>query len=328
MSVKKAVIAFGGNAILKEDERGTLQEQLLHCKETCQALLDIVERGYGLIIVHGNGPQVGNLLIQVEEAQGKTPPLPLEVCVAATQGTMGFMLEMEMRNQLIGRGLKKEVTTLVTQVVIEPDIERFEHPTKPVGPFYTKEQAERLRLERHWEIVEDSHRGYRRVVPSPRPVEILEAETIKFLAEAGHIIIAGGGGGIPLVREGGHLAGIEAVIDKDYTASLLAREIGADLFIILTRVPRVALHFGTPQERPLDRMTSEEARGYLAAGHFPPGSMGPKISAALEFVAATGKEVLITSPEVLASALEGRTGTRIVKDSRGDPVGRPVDSRQ
>ncbi|MFN3467254.1 MAG: carbamate kinase [Candidatus Brocadiales bacterium] len=315
MSVKKAVIAFGGNAILKEKERGTLQEQLLHCKETCQALLDIVEKGYGLIIVHGNGPQVGNLLIQVEEAQRKTPALPLEVCVAATQGTMGFMLEMEMRNQLLLRRLNKEVTTLVTQVVVEPDMERFEHPTKPVGPFYTKKHAEKLRRERHWEIVEDSHRGYRRVVPSPRPIEILEAGTIKSLAETGHIVIAGGGGGVPLVREDGHLVGIEAVIDKDYTASLLAREVGADLFIILTRVPGVALYFGTPKERPLDRMTSKEARGYLDAGHFPPGSMGPKISAALEFVEATGKEVLITSPEALASALEGKTGTRIMKNS-------------
>jgi carbamate kinase len=313
VSIKKAVIAFGGNAILKENERGTIQEQLLHCKETCQALLDIVERGYELIIVHGNGPQVGNLLIQVEEAQRKTPPLPLEVCVAATQGTMGFMLEMEMRNQLRERRLEKEVTTLVTQVVIEPDIEKFEHPTKPVGPFYTKEQAESLRCERRWEVMEDSHRGYRRAVPSPRPIEILEAKTIKALAEAGHIVIAGGGGGIPLVRQDGCLVGIEAVIDKDYTASLLAREIGADLFIILTRVPRVALYFGTPQEKPLSHMTSEEARRYLADGHFPPGSMGPKISAALEFVEVTGKEVLITSPEALASALEGGTGTRIIK---------------
>lgn len=313
MSVKKAVIAFGGNAILKENERGTIQEQLLHCKETCQALLGIVEKGYALIVVHGNGPQVGNLLIQVEEAHRKTPPLPLEVCVAATQGTMGFMLEMEMRNQLIERAIKREVTTLVTQVIIEPAREKFEHPTKPVGPFYTKGQAERLHRERHWEIVEDSHRGYRRVVPSPRPIEILEAGTIKALTDAGHIIIAGGGGGIPLVRENGHLVGIEAVIDKDYTASLLAREIGADLFIILTRVPRVALYFGTPQEKPIDCMKAEEARNYLEAGHFPPGSMGPKISAALEFVEATGKEVLITSPEVLASAIEGKTGTRIVK---------------
>ncbi len=314
--IKKAVIAFGGNAILKENEKGTVQEQLLHCKETCQVLLDIVERGYELIVVHGNGPQVGNLLIQVEEAQRKTPPLPLEVCVAATQGTMGFMLEIEMRNQLVSRGLKKEVTTLVTQVVIEPDMEKFEHPTKPVGPFYTKEQAERLRRERHWEIIEDSHRGYRRVVPSPRPIEILEAETIKSLVERGHIIIAGGGGGIPLTREDGCLVGVEAVIGKDYTASLLAREIGADLFIILTRVPRVALYFGTPQERPISCMTSREARNYLDAGHFPPGSMGPKISAALEFVETTGKEVLITSPEALATALEGRTGTRIIKNSR------------
>ncbi|HHT9121204.1 MAG TPA: carbamate kinase, partial [Candidatus Hypogeohydataceae bacterium YC41] len=283
-------------------------------KETCQALLDIVEKGYELIIVHGNGPQVGNLLIQVEEAQGKTPPLPLEVCVAATQGTMGFMLEMEMRNQLLERGLKKEVTTLVTNVVIEPDMEKFEHPTKPVGPFYTKEQAERIHRKRHWEIVEDSHRGYRRVVASPRPIEVLEAETIRTLADQGHIVIAGGGGGIPLVKENGRLVGIEAVIDKDYTASLLAREVEADLFIILTRVPRVSLYFGSSQEKPLECMTSKEAREYLEAGHFPPGSMGPKISAALEFVESTGKEVLITSPEVLASALEGKTGTRITKN--------------
>ncbi|MDO8137148.1 MAG: carbamate kinase [Candidatus Brocadiales bacterium] len=315
MGVKKAVIAFGGNAILKEKERGTVSEQLQHCRETCDALLDILDKGYELIIVHGNGPQVGNMLIQMEEAGGKTPSLPLDVCVAATQGTMGFMLEIEMRNQLRERGIEREVTTLVTQVVIDPDIEKFEHPTKPVGPFYSAQRAEELRQEKHWEIVEDSHRGFRRVVPSPRPVQILGIQTIKSLVERGHIIIAGGGGGIPLLREeGGRMVGVEAVVDKDYTASLLAREVEAELFIILTRVPGVAIGFRTERERFLDRLTVQEARKYLASGEFPPGSMGPKVSAALDFVEATGQEVLITAPEVLKQALEGLTGTRLVKD--------------
>lgn len=314
MKVKKAVIAFGGNAILKENERGTVSEQLRHCRETCEAMLYIIEMGYELIIVHGNGPQVGNLLIQMEGAKNKTPALPLEVCVAATQGTMGFMLEMEMRNQLQERGLEKEVTTLVTQVVIDPDIERFEHPTKPVGPFYTAQRAEELRHERRWVMVEDSHRGFRRVVPSPKPVEILGIQTIKSLVEWGHIVITAGGGGIPILRRDGDLlVGIEAVIDKDYTASLMAREVGAELFVILTRVEKVAINFGTEVEKFLDRMTAREARDYLAAGHFPPGSMGPKISAALEFVEATGHEVLITAPEVLRPALGGLTGTRLLR---------------
>lgn len=317
MGVKKAVIAFGGNAILKEKERGTVSEQLQHCRETCDALLDILDKGYELIIVHGNGPQVGNMLIQMEGVRDKTPSLPLDVCVAATQGTMGFMLEIEMRNQLRERGIEREVTTLVTQVVIDPDIEKFEHPTKPVGPFYSAQRAKELRQEKHWEIVEDSHRGFRRVVPSPRPVQMLGIQTIKSLVERGHIIIAGGGGGIPILRkEGGRMVGIEAVIDKDYTASLLAREVGAELFIILTRVPGVAVGFGTERERFLDRLTVQEARKYLASGEFPPGSMGPKVSAALDFVEATGQEVLITAPEVLKQALEGLTGTRLVYDSR------------
>ncbi|MFQ5862401.1 MAG: carbamate kinase [Candidatus Brocadiales bacterium] len=314
MAIKKAVIAFGGNAILKEGERGTVREQLRHCSETCAALLDIVDKGYELVIVHGNGPQVGNMLLRVEGALGKAPELPLDVCVAATQGTMGFMLEIEMRNQLKERGRAKEVTTLMTQVVVDPERERFEHPTKPVGPFYGKERAEELRREKHWDIVEDSHRGFRRVVPSPRPVEILGIGTIRSLINGGHIVIAAGGGGIPVLRrEGEHLTGVEAVIDKDYTASLMAREVEAELFIVLTRVESVAIHFGTIEEKPLRRITPSEARDYLAQGEFPPGSMGPKISATLEFVEATGHEVLITAAEKLKPALDGLTGTRLVK---------------
>jgi len=316
MAIKKAVIAFGGNAILKEGERGTIREQLRHCRETCDALLDIVEKGYELVIVHGNGPQVGNMLLRAEGAREKVPELPLDVCVAATQGTMGFMLEIEMRNQLRGRGLAKEVTTLMTQVVVDPDRERFEHPTKPVGPFYSKERAEELMREKHWDIVEDSHRGFRRVVPSPRPVEILGIETVRSLVRQGHIVIAAGGGGVPTLKtNGGCLVGVEAVIDKDYTASLMAREVRAELFVILTRVEFVAVHYGTAEERPLRRITTAEAGDYLAQGEFPPGSMGPKITAALEFVLATGHEVLITAAETLRPAMDGLTGTRIVKSN-------------
>ncbi len=314
MAIKKAVIAFGGNAILQEGDRGTVREQLRHCSETCEALLDIIGKGYELVIIHGNGPQVGNMLLRVEGARGRAPELPLDVCVAATQGTMGFMLEIEMRNRLKARGLVKDVTTLMTQVVVDPDRERFEHPTKPVGPFYDKERAEELRQEKSWDIVEDSHRGFRRVVPSPRPIEILGVETVRSLINQGHIVIAAGGGGVPVLRRNGeHLTGAEAVIDKDYTAALMAREVGAELFIILTRVESVAVGFGTAQEKPLRRITAAEARDYLAQGEFPPGSMAPKISAALEFVEATGHEVLITAAETLRPAMDGLTGTRIVK---------------
>ncbi len=316
MTIKSAVIAFGGNAILKEGERGTVREQLRHCRETCEALLDIVGKGYELVIVHGNGPQVGNMLLRMEGARGEAPELPLDVCVAATQGTMGFMLEIEMRNRLKGRGITKDVTTLMTQVVVDPEREKFEHPTKPVGPFYNKKRAEELRQERHWDIVkvEDSHRGFRRVVPSPRPVEILGIDTVRLLIDKGHIVIAAGGGGVPLIRtNGGAVTGVEAVIDKDYTAGLMAREVGAELFVILTRVESVCLNFGTENERPLRRITTAEAGDYLAQGEFPPGSMAPKVSAALEFVEATGHEVLITAAETLRPAMDGHTGTRIIK---------------
>ncbi|MCQ4573822.1 MAG: carbamate kinase [Candidatus Brocadiales bacterium] len=316
MAIKKAVIAFGGNAILKQGERGTIREQLTHCRETCDALLDIVGTGYELVIVHGNGPQVGNMLLRAEGVRGKVPELPLDVCVAATQGTMGFMLEIEMRNRLKERGLDKEVTTLMTQVVIDPDRERFEHPTKPVGPFYDEERAGELRRERHWDIVEDSHRGFRRVVASPRPVEILGIETIRSLINKRHIVIAAGGGGVPVLRRNGErLSGVEAVIDKDYTAGLMAREVGAELLIVLTRVESVCVNFGGPDEKPLRRITTAEARDYLARGEFPAGSMAPKISAALEFVEATGHQVLITAAGTLKPAMDGLTGTRIVKGS-------------
>ena len=315
MAIKRVVIAFGGNAILKESDGGTVREQLRHCRETCEGLLEIVPQGYELVIVHGNGPQVGNMLLRVEGTRGKAPELPLDVCVAATQGTMGFMLEIEMRNRLAERGLVKEVSTLMTQVVVAPDRESFEHPTKPVGPFYDKERARELREDKGWNMVEDSHRGFRRVVPSPRPVEIIGINTIRSLVDKRHIVIAGGGGGVPVLKKDGtpRLAGVEAVVDKDYTAGLMAREVEAELFIILTRVESVSVGFGTADERPLPRITPGEARDYLAQGEFPAGSMGPKISAALEFVEATGHEVLITAAETLRPAIDGRTGTRLVK---------------
>jgi carbamate kinase len=317
MAIKRAVVAFGGNAILKESGGGTVREQLRHCRETCDGLIDIIERGYELVIVHGNGPQVGNMLLRVEGARGRAPELPLDVCVAATQGTMGFMLEIEMRNRLRERGLVKEVSTLMTQVVVDPDRGSFEHPTKPVGPFYNKGRAVELRDEKGWDMVEDSRRGFRRVVPSPRPVKIIGIDTIRSLVDRGHVVIAGGGGGVPVIRRdgGARLAGVEAVVDKDYTASLMAREVEAELFIILTGVESVAVSFGTAEERSLSGITTGEARDYLARGEFPAGSMGPKISAALEFVEATGNEVLITAADALRPAVDGRTGTRIVKET-------------
>jgi len=313
MKQRIALIAFGGNALLPENERGLQEEQMRHAQQAARLMVHIVRKGYELIIVHGNGPQVGNLLIQMEEAVTKIPPFSLDVCDAMTEGSMGFMLEKAVVNELRTHSIDKEVATLVTQVVVDRNDPAFAAPTKPVGPFYTKYRSQALAKEKKWTMVEDAGRGYRKVVPSPKPIDVVPKWVIRDLVCAGRIVIAAGGGGIPVIINGrGLFEGVEAVIDKDYVSSLIAREVKVDLFIILTGTERVFLDFATPQQRPVDTLSVGQAREYLAQGQFPRGSMGPKIQAAIEYIEAGGQEVLITSASHLKAALLKRSGTRIV----------------
>ena len=310
-----AVVAFGGNALLRPEDHGTVAEQLARAEEAASWLIEFATRGHDLVIVHGNGPQVGQVMIQMEEAATKIPPGTLDVAVAQTEGSMGYLLEIALRNRLAAAGAEREVTTVVTLVVVDRDDPGFAEPQKPIGPFFSPYRAEILQRDQDWKMVEDAGRGYRKVVASPRPVEILGVAAISDLVAHGHFVIAGGGGGIPVVRDrNGHLAGVEAVIDKDHTSSLLARELAADLFILLTGVPRVIKNFGKKTQQALPVLALAEARRLLSRGQFPKGSMGPKIQASIDFVAATGKTALITDVEHLAAALAGQNGTRIVPD--------------
>lgn len=312
--MKLAVVAFGGNALLRSEDHGTQEEQIARAKQAARWLAEIVRHGYKLIVVHGNGPQVGNILVQAEEASTKIPPQSLDVCVAQTEGSIGFMLQQAIRNRLESVGLGAgEVATILTEVEVDPADPAFKRPTKPIGPFFTRYRAEALERDLGWTMKEDSGRGWRHVVPSPKPLRILNVNTVSRMLDAAAVVIAAGGGGIPVVKgRDGQWRGIEAVIDKDYASAKLAAELNADLFLILTGVPKVALDYGKPSQRDVDRLTVAEAEKHLAEGQFPPGSMGPKIESAIEFVKATGKQVLITDVDVLREALQGNGGTTIV----------------
>jgi carbamate kinase len=325
-----AVVAFGGNALLGRDDVGTVDEQKLHAEEAAGWLTGFLRRDHDLVIVHGNGPQVGQVLIQMEEAATKVPPATLDVAVAQTEGGMGYLLELALRNRLAAEGIDREVSTVLSLVVVDRDDPGFESPSKPIGPFFSRWRAESLKRDHGWAMVEDSGRGWRKVVASPRPLEVLGLGGVRRLLARGDVVIAGGGGGIPVVRgPDGTLVGVEAVIDKDRTAALISRHLKADLLIILTGVPEVRQRFGKPGEKPLPELTLRRARRLLARGEFPPGSMGPKIESAVEFVAASGNPVLITDIDHLAEALAGRAGTAIVPDrSRSRPAAgrRPKES--
>ncbi len=313
MKRRLALIAFGGNALLPESQRGLQEEQMRNAQTAAQLMVHIVKKGYELIIVHGNGPQVGNILIQMEEAVTKIPPFSLETCDAMTEGSMGYMLEKAIINELRRNSIDKEVATLISQVVVDPNDAAFQNPTKPVGPFYTKYRAQMLVREKKWTMVEDAGRGYRKVVPSPKPIDVVPKWIIRDLVRDGKIVIAAGGGGIPvIITSRGLFQGVEAVIDKDYAASLLAREVGVDLFIILTGTDRVYLNFGKPDQKECPVLTVDEAEQHLKQGQFPAGSMGPKIRAAIEYIRNGGREVLITSAANLKAALLNRSGTKIV----------------
>ena len=308
-----AVVAFGGNALLRPEDRGTQEEQIARAKQAARWLAEIVRHGYRLIVVHGNGPQVGNILVQAEEASTKIPPQSLDIAGAQTQGSIGFMLQQAIRNRLEAIGIGGEVSTVLTEVEVDATDPAFKRPTKPIGPFFTRYRAEALERDLGWTMKEDSGRGWRHVVPSPKPLRIMNINTIEHMLDAAAVIVAAGGGGIPVVKgRDGQWRGIEAVIDKDYASALLAANLKADLFIILTGVERVSLDYNKPTQREVERMTVAEAEGHLADGQFPAGSMGPKIESALQFVKASGQQVLITDVEVLHEALEGKNGTLIV----------------
>ncbi len=309
---KLAIVSIGGNALIRRGEKGTIEEQFEHTKAAMVAVARIIDMGYNVVITHGNGPIVGYMVIQNEAAKDTVPPMPLYVCDADSEGGIGFVIQQTLYNRLKEIGKHRDVATIVTQVVVDRNDPAFLNPTKPIGPFYKKEEAYLLAREKRWVVKEDSRRGYRRVVPSPRPLKVVEAGVIKGLAESGVIVIAVGGGGVPVVEHSdGTLEGIDAVIDKDLATSCLAREIRAELFINLTQIDRAYVNFGKADQRGLDRMTLEVARRYLSQGEFAPGSMGPKIEAAIEFLEIGGKEVLITTPELIDEAMEGKAGTKI-----------------
>jgi len=310
-----AVIAFGGNALLRPTDHGTQEEQFTLAWKASRWLYEIINRGYELAIVHGNGPQVGNIMIQVEEAITKIPPQSLDVAVAQTQGSMGFMLANQLRNRFIEEQIEKDIAAVLTEVVVDRDDPAFDNPTKPVGPFFTSYRANLLMQEQGWQMVEEIGRGWRKVVASPMPRRILGSRMLRRMVTGGAVLVAGGGGGIPVYQDvGGYYRGVEAVIDKDYVASILARDLEADLFIVLTNVPMVAEHYGRPDQHWLRTLPVGRARELLEAKQFPPGSMGPKVRAAIQFVEATGKEVLITDAEHLKQALERKAGTFIVAE--------------
>jgi carbamate kinase len=312
-ATKLAVVAFGGNALLRPEDRGTQEEQIARAKQAARWLAEVVRHGYKLIVVHGNGPQVGNILVQNEEASTKIPPQTLDVCVAQTEGSMGFLLQQAIRNRLDSIGVSGDVATILTEVEVDPTDVAFKRPTKPIGPFVTRYRAEALTRDLGWTMREDAGHGWRHVVPSPRPLRILNLQTIVHMLDSAAVVIAAGGGGIPVVRgRDGQWRGVEAVIDKDFASSLLASELHAEMYVVLTGVAKVSIDFEKPSEKALDRITVAEATRYLAEGQFPAGSMGPKIEAAIQFVNRGGKQVLITDVEHLRDALQGNDGTLVV----------------
>ena len=309
----KIVVALGGNAISRQDEKGDIPDQIRNCHRTAEYLVDLVAAGHKVVVTHGNGPQVGNILRRVEAARSSVYPLSLDICGAHSQGGIGYLLQREINNVFKSRGIDKIGYTIITQCLVDAQDPAFKNPTKPVGPFFTREQIEPM-IKGGWNAIEDAGRGWRRVVPSPMPRAIVEEGVIKQAIEFGDVAICCGGGGIPVVETKGGLEGLEGVIDKDHATSLLARNIGADLMIITTGIEKVAINFNKPDQKELDHITVAEAGKFLAQGHFPAGSMGPKIQASINFTKATGNDVIITLPEMILAALQGRTGTRIVKN--------------
>ena len=310
---KIAVVAFGGNALLRANEIGTIEQQEKNTLDTCEKLISLLRNGFNIIITHGNGPQVGNILLRNEAgySQYKIPKMPLDICVADSQGGIGYMIERQMRNAISKTNLRRNVVAVITETLVDINDPAFTNPTKPIGPYYLKEEAELLAKANNWIFKEDARkRGWRKVVASPIPIDIMNKKVIKDLVNHGHIVIAVGGGGIPVYwhADTKYLEAIEAVVDKDLASSVLARNIKADRFYIITDVSQVCINFNKPNQKALNKLSVSEARKYYDAGEFPPGSMGPKILAAIEFVEATGNEAIITSESEIGKE---NCGTRI-----------------
>jgi carbamate kinase len=313
--MKRAVVALGGNAISKAGEPDTIASQFANTRASLGGIVELLRAGYDIALTHGNGPQVGNAILRVELSADKAPILPLGICVADTEGGMGYMIAQSLDNRLKKEKINRLVVPIVTQVLVDKDDPSISEPTKFIGQFYSKEEAEELAKKRGWKMKKDSNRGWRRVVPSPKPLEIIEKEAIKILLERKIVAIAAGGGGIPVYRMPDRsLEGVDAVIDKDLASAVLAKAVEAELLLILTGVDQVAINFGRLDQKFLDRITSKEAQKYLEGGEFPPGSMGPKIQAAINFLRAGGKEVIITSIGQAYPAVLGKAGTHILPD--------------
>ena len=308
--MKKIVIALGGNALQASNKPATAEAQLETVNATCEYLAEIMQRDYEIAIVHGNGPQIGRILLASETAKDVTPVMPFDVCGAMSQGYIGYHIQQGMLKSLQKRGINRPVASLVTQVVVDKSDPSFQNPTKPIGAFYTKEEADALGLEKGYAMKEDAGRGWRRVVASPIPTRINEIDTVKYLLAGNTVVITCGGGGIPVVEGKDGLEGVAAVIDKDFSAEKLAEEIGADLLVILTEVEKAAINFGKPNQQDLGEISVAEAEKYIAEGHFAAGSMLPKVQAAVKF-AKTGKTAIITALDKAIDALEGKTGTVI-----------------
>ncbi len=316
---KTVVVALGGNAILQPGQVGTFEEQLFNIDGAMRRIAQLVEDGWRVVLTHGNGPQVGNLLIQNALAAKTVAPMPMDVCGAESQGQIGYMAAQALDNHLKKRRLATPVVTIVTQVAVDANDKAFANPSKPVGPFYSESEARKMMLEDGLAMREDAGRGWRRVVPSPEPREIIELDAIRDLLASGVLVICSGGGGVPVVRSRSAISGIDAVIDKDLAAALLAKELGADALLILTDVPKVYVHYGTPEQTALDTVTAGQMRAHAADGHFKAGSMGPKVEACLRFVDAGGEAVIASLTEV-GPALAGEAGTRIVPDAAAKGV--------
>lgn len=316
-AARRFVIALGGNAILPVGKRGTFEEQMVVTRETMDQVAQLALQGHEVVMSHGNGPVVGNIVLRGDagEQLHGIPAMPMFVCGADSQGGLGFLIQQSLQNALRAVGLDRAVTSVVTQVLVDPGDPAFQRPTKPIGPFYDEEQARLVARENGWTVVEDAGRGWRRVVPSPRPLEVVEWPAIKALLDAGVLVVAVGGGGIPVIREAdGGLHGVDAVIDKDRASDLLGRLVQADTLMIVTQIERVYVRFGQPDQEALDVLPASRARALLDAGEFPAGSMGPKIESALGFLEHGGREVIITDPGAILDAVAGRAGTRVVPD--------------
>ena len=318
--MKSMLIAVGGNSLIRAGEKGTVDEQMANARRTAAAIIGLIRGGYRLVVTHGNGPQVGAALLRSERAADQVPGHTLDVCGAETQGEIGYLLAQALHRELASAGLHVPIVSLVTQTIVSADDPAMQHPTKPIGPFYSRADAEERKRQLGWQIVEDAARGYRRVVPSPQPIEIVEVEAIRDLVEHGVLVVACGGGGIPVIRSNGELQGVEAVIDKDRASALLASQLGVDVFAISTDTDYVYLDYKKPTQRTLTHVTASELKRHYAAGHFPPGNMGPKVESVLNFLENGGREAVITSYEHLCDAVAGKAGTHILPDA--PPEGR------